>query len=255
MKILIFEDELYNFRMLKHMLEEIDPEYDIMGPLASIEQGRDFFQYDQDVDIIIADILLNDGLSFDALKYAPATAPIIFTTAYDEYALRAFEYNSLSYLLKPIDEEQLKNAINKAQRLAAATLMQDSDFINDTISAHWGYMNEIYRERFVVKAAKGDKIILVANARYIFSEQKTTYIRLLDGSSYPIDMTLETISKQLNPKKFMRVNRKYIVPIEQVSHTERIENGKMRIFLKGNKCPDIIVSRTRKEEVCKWIDS
>lgn len=103
--------------------------------------------------------------------------------------------------------------------------------------------------------AKGDKVILVANVRYIASEQKTTYIHLLDGSSFPIDMTIETIARQLNPKKFKQVNRKYIIPIEQIAATERLANGRLRLSLRDDDIPDIFVSRTRRNEVLEWLDS
>lgn len=248
MRILIFEDDPYYFHTIKHLLEELEPESDIMGPLSSVEQGREFFQYEQEADIIIADIQLKDGLCFDALKLAPQNIPIIFTTAHKEHALKAFEFFSLSYLIKPIDKEELKVALEKAKSLNAHhSTLNSTSILNSKRGS--------YRERFIVKSSKRDKIILVANTKYIYSEDKTTYIKLLDGSSYPIDMPLETLVTQLSPKRFMRVNRKYILSIEQISHTERLENGKMRIFLKGGENILIIVSRTRKDEVCKWINS
>lgn len=245
MKILVFEDEIYNFRLLKHMLEEIDSSYYIVGPISSVVQGMEYFQLCHDVDLIIADIQLNDGLSFEALKYAPEDVPIIFTTAYDEYALQAFDYNSLSYLLKPIDSGKLRRALNKAKRLHHAELPQVVKAITE---------NGPYRERFVVKSFNGDKVVLVENVRYIVSEQKTTYLKLLDGTSHPINLPLEPLALQMNPKKFMRVNRKYIVPVEQISGTQRMENGKMRLILKGDDSAEIIVSRLRKDEVYEWVN-
>ena len=246
MKILIFEDEIHNYHLLHSMLENIDPTNYIVGPISSVKQGQDFFQYLHHVDLIIADIQLNDGLSFDALRFAPDDIPIIFTTAYDEHALRAFEYNSLSYLIKPIDEEELRIAIKKAKRLIRPHEKEVLDKISE---------ESVYRERFVTKMAKGDKVILVANVRYIASEQKTTYIHLLDGSSFPIDMTIETVARQMNPKKFKQVNRKYIIPIEQISATERLANGRLRLSLREDDIPDIFVSRTRRNEVLEWLDS
>lgn len=248
MRILIFEDDPYYFHVIKHLLEELEPESDIMGPLSSVEQGREFFQYEQETDIIIADIQLKDGLCFDALRLAPQNIPIIFTTAHKEHALKAFEFFSLSFLIKPIVKEELEVALQKAKSLNAQHSTLNS---TSTLNSQRG----AYRERLVVKSAKRDKIILLANTKYIFSEDKVTYIKLLDGSSYPIDMTLENLANQLSPRKFMRVNRKYILPIEQVSYTERLENGKMSIHVKGEEDTLIIVSRTRKDEVCKWLNS
>lgn len=255
MRILIFEDEIINFRNLKHMLEEMEPTNDVMGPFSSVYQGREFFQYDHTVDIIIANTQLADGLCFEVLKHAPKNVPIIFMSEQSEYAFKAFEFLSLSYLKKPIGRKELEEAMAKAKMLRTKTNTYFS--LQETKFRGVPAKNEPknYRERFIVKSSKRDKVILVANTKYIWSEEKTTYIKLLDNSSYPIDMTLENLSQELDPKRFMRVNRKYIISIEQVSHTERLENGKMKIHLKDDESTNIIVSRTRKDEVCKWLNS
>ena len=117
MKILILEDEMHQYNVLRHMLEDIMPSALLIGPIPTVSEARHFFLSHSEADIIIADIQLNDGLSFEALSCAPDNIPIIFITAHEEYALRAFEYNSLSYLLKPIDNDKLCTALKKAQRL------------------------------------------------------------------------------------------------------------------------------------------
>lgn len=248
MNILILEDELHHYHLLRHMLEKIMPSALLIGPIPTVSEARHFFLSNSEADIIIADIQLNDGLSFDALSCAPETLPIIFTTTHEEYALRAFEYNSLSYLLKPIEEEALRTALEKAQRLLTASTIHTKQN-----HAPEPQNKEKFRERFMVKTAKGEKIIPLSGIRYICSEQKNTYITLLDETSYPINISLEELSTQLDPQKYMRVNRKFIVPIEQVSATERLSNGKERLILKGDTPPDIIISRTRRNEVGEWI--
>lgn len=254
MNVLIFEDELHNYKFLQHMLEGIMPGCNVIGPVYSIAQGKDTLAYysgrsnmADGIDLIIADIQLNDGLSFDVLRNAPADVPIIFTTAYDEYALRAFEFNSLSYLLKPIDEEELALAVKKAMKLRGAMVDNHHELLPTTSG------RQLYRERFVVKTSTGDRIIPIYNIRYIVSEQKTTYIKLLDKTSYPVDMSLETIMEQLDPASYMKVNRKFIVPLQKVSHTVHMENGKLQLFLKGDEAPEIIISRDRKREVMQWL--
>ncbi|MDE6152349.1 MAG: LytTR family DNA-binding domain-containing protein, partial [Prevotella sp.] len=162
-----------------------------------------------------------------------------------EHALQAFGYNSLSYLLKPVGEEELAAAISKARNL----LMPHRRRQRKNVTGE-----DTYRERFLVKTTKGEKVILTANIRYILSEQKTTYIKLQDGTSYALQATLDDVAAQLNPRRFMRVNRKYIIPLEQVTGTERLGNGKMSIHLTGDHYPEINVSRTRKAEVCKWLE-
>lgn len=252
MKILILEDEIHNFHLLRHMLEELDKEYYVAGPITSVNYAIDYFMMGADVDIIIADIQLNDGLSFDALKYAPANTPVIFTTAYDQHALRAFEYNSLSYLLKPIDEDELRVALQKAKRLKgnAGGNVGVDEILADAFNEH----SEPYRKRFLVKAGQGERVILIDSVRYIVSEEKTTYIKLLDGGSYPLDMPLDTLVEQLDPRYFMRVNRKFIIPLNCVSGTQPLTGGRERLILRGDNVPDIVISRDKRNIVNKWLE-
>ena len=202
MKILIFEDEIYNFHLLRHTLEEINPEYDVIGPIPSVEQGREYLSLHHDIS------------------------------------------------LKPIGDGCLAEAMRKAHLLIAArerSLKEEEGRIKKM--QHNGY-----RERFVVKSFNGERTISLSTIQYIVSEHKSTYLVLLDGTSCPIDMSLEVVAGQLDPMKFMRVNRKYIVPAELVSGMERLVNGKELLKLKTKQSPEIIISRTRKVQVRKWLD-
>ena len=267
--ILIFEDEIYNFQLLRHQLADINPDYDVIGPISTVEEGRAFLSYHHDIDLIIADIQLNDGLSFDALSYASEDIPIIFTTAYDEYALKAFEYNSLSYLLKPIDDDELRKAIGKALRfnskiesLNSNHNAQSSKFkVQSNKSSNLksqAILSDIaldtsHRHCFLVKTPRGERRVHVSMVRYAVSENKTTYIHLLDGSTYPVDIALTDLAEQLDQKQFMRVNRKFILPLEQVKGFEHLSNGRIQIILYGTDSPEIIVSRERRKKVLEWI--
>lgn len=247
MTIVIFEDEQYNFDLLCEMLGEILPDSNVIGPLTTIVEGQDFFARNTEhIDVIIADIQLNDGLSFYALTDAPADVPIIFTTAYDEYALKAFEYNSLSYLLKPVDDEELRDAIRKTQERLITDEHREELFM--MLSQH-----ARYRERFIVKTYKDDKVINISQMRYAVSEQKCTYIVLTDGASYELDRTLSQLAEELDPRKYMRVNRKYIVPSREVAGFEHLTNGKEMLLLHGDNPPEVIISRDNKENVHKWL--
>ena len=251
MRILIFESDMHDFKQLRHLLEDIDPEYEIMGPMPTVEYGRYHLTTHKDYDLIIADVQLSDGLSFDALDQAPDDVPVIFYAPDGDHALRAFGYNSLSYLLKPIDGTELAVAIEKSKRLMRQTAggkhrAKGGGRVRAKDSAG-------YRERFMVKTLKGERIVLVMNIYYICSENKTTYIRLLDGNSFSVEMSLDKIDSQMNPDAFMRVNRKYIVPKEQVDYIEKRENGKELLYLKGASTPQIRISRDKKNELHKWI--
>lgn len=253
MRILIFESDMHNFKQLRHLLEDIDPKYEIMGPIPTVEYGRYHLTTHKDFDLIIADVQLNDGLSFEALDQAPDDVPIIFNAANGDYALRAFGYNSLSYLLKPVEGKDLIIAIEKAKRLMRQL---SSGKHRRRAGVKVGTQDSVgYRERFMVKTIKGERIVLVMNIYYICSENKTTYIRLLDGNSFPIEMSLDKIESQMNPNNFMRVNRKYIVPKDQIDYIEKIENGKELLYLKGTTTPKIGISRDKKNELHKWLNS
>lgn len=247
MNILIFEDEKYNYDLLCEMLVQQLPNCIFYGPITSIKEGKEFFASNKErIDVIIADIQLNDGLSFYALADAPSDVPIIFTTAYDEYALRAFEYNSLSYLLKPIDEEELMKAIKKTQQRLITDEHRKELFC--LISKSMGF-----RERFFVNTFKGEKVIRLSQIRYFTSENKITYIVLKDGISYEIDKSLNSLENELDPNKFMRVNRKFIVPECEVECMEHGTNGKGILILKGDDAPEIIISREKKDFIYKWL--
>lgn len=247
MNILIFEDERYNFDLLAEMLREYMPECVIYGPLESIVEGRRFFAENKEhIDIIIADVQLNDGLSFYALSEAPADIPVIFTTAYEEYALKAFDYNSLSYLLKPIDDEELREAIRKTQERLITDEHRDELF--SMLSQHMRY-----RERMVVKTYKGEKIINLSQVRYFLSEQKSTFMKLHDGTSCELEQSLSALEKELNPRQYMRVNRKYIVPLREVKGFESLSGGKELLVLSGENAPEIIISRDSRKRIHEWV--
>jgi DNA-binding LytR/AlgR family response regulator len=199
--------------------------------MTSVKSCSKFFQDNKEpLHLIITDVNLEDGTAFTALDEAPPEVPVVFTTSHEEYALRAFDYNSLAYLIKPIDEARLKKALRKALGME-------------------------YRERFIVNTFKGEKVVSVDDIRYFVSENKLTYIVLNNGTSFNVDLTLTAIDAQLNPKRFMRVNRKYIVPVNMVDILERDINGKERLKLKpGKKNPEIIISRDNKQNVHNWID-
>lgn len=252
MRIVILEDELYNYRMLRQMLLNIDRNNEIVGPFTTVEYAREFFSMSSDIDLIIADIQLSDGLSFNALDAAPKDVPVIFTTAYDDHALRAFSYNSLSYLLKPIDEDELAEAISKARPLLHPIVMPPGD---DKIYNNVSGGGAQWRERFVVNVSNGERIIPVSTIRYIASQNKTTYLCLLDGSSFAISKTIAETAAQLDPKAFMQVNRKFIVPAAQVDSLRKLENGREQLILRGDNSPEIIISREKIKEVKNWLDN
>lgn len=230
--------------MLKFMLEEIAPGCEVIGPMASVKQGREYLAGHRDMDLIIADIRLGDGLSFEALRHAPEEVPIIFTTAYDNHALKAFEYNSLSYLLKPVDSDELADAVRKAGRLSGRGPANPGAYLPATGD---------FRERLVVKTLGGEKVIPVSNVLYFYSENKYSYARTLDSMAEILDMSLESLAEQLDPARFMKVSRRHIVAKDRVTGTERLPGGRERILIGEAPDADIPVSRERRRDVTKWL--
>lgn len=246
MKILVLEDDIHDFHSLRRMMEEMDENYEIVGPIYSVAQGREYLASHKDVDIIIADIHLSGGLCFEALRYAGENTAIIFISAKGEYALRAFQYNSLSYLMKPVDNEELAQALEKAKRLIGA---QPDNAMEETAVA----LKSAYRKRFLVRTATGERVVPMSMVLYLVSENKTSYLKLLDGTSYPLMFSLEALAEQLNPADFMRVNRKYILSKEHVAGLVEAENGKAIVNLSVPEQPEIVVSRDRKMLVRRWL--
>ncbi|MBP5479651.1 MAG: response regulator transcription factor [Bacteroidaceae bacterium] len=247
MTIVIFEDEIFNYHLMCDMLQKILPSCNILEPISTVAEGRKFFA-DGKVrpDIIIADIQLNDGLSFSALVDAPADIPIIFTTAYDEYALRAFEFNSLSYLLKPVDTDSLQKAINKA--LSRLITDEERKELLRLMSQH-----SQYRERFLLHTSTGEMVVPLSLVRYIMTMNKSSFIVLHNGTMYNTDLSLTDIDSQLDPTRFMRVNRQFIIPASEVVGFERDTNGKERMIIKGDDVPEIIISRDKRNAVHEWV--
>ena len=247
MTILIFEDEIFNYHLLCDMLQKIQPSCNVIGPMTTIAEGHKFFAENKvRPDLIIADIQLNDGLSFSVLTEAPVDVPIIFTTAYDEYALRAFDFNSLSYLLKPVDIESLRAAIDKA-RSRLITDEERKELLR-LMSRH-----SEYRERFLLNTPTGEMVVSLTQARYIMTVNKSSFVVLHNGVMYNTDMCLADIAEQLDPSRFMRVNRQFIIPATEVAGFERDVNGKEKLILKGEDAPEIIISRDKRKLVHEWV--
>ena len=250
MDVLIIEDEKRNYNRLKRLLEEIDYAFRIIGPVTSVAEIVDYFAHNEMPDLILADIRLTDGLSFDAFSRVAVHAPVIFTTAYDEYAVRAFKYNGIDYLLKPIDAEELAAAVTKARK-------QKSEATNDNLSRLLEQMlrhDNRYRERFLLPYRDGYKTVLVGDVNHIYSENKNTCLYLNDGTSGIVSLSLETLETQLNPDKFFRANRQYILHIDSVEYIGNYFNSKLIIHLKHYPRAKVVVSRDKATAFKNWMN-
>lgn len=250
MRILILEDEQHNAMRLIRLLNDIDSMFAIEGPLASIKGTIEFFRSGKTADLILADIRLADGLSFEALKYAPASVPVIFTTAYDEYAVQAFKFNSFDYLLKPLDADELETAIDKATKAGRNYTDENLRQLFDSLQTN----RYRYRERFLLPYRDGYKTVRVSDINHIETEHKTVYLHLNNGTSEAVNMSMDEIEQQLNPDCFFRANRQYIINIEHVLFLGNYFGGKLIVRLKGYPDTIITVSKEKAQRLKEWID-
>ena len=249
MKLLIIEDEQNNADRLVRLVNDIRPDAQIVAVLASNAEVEAFFRQANDApDVILSDIRLGDGLSFVGLKSAPQSVPVIFTTAYDQYALQAFKYNGLDYLLKPIDAEELRQALNKVVVERSSTTTED---IRQLLASAGSIR---YRERFLIAFRDTFHVVPVSEMSHVGISDGIVRLYTTCGKSHPLNMTLDELEKQLDPERFMRVNRKYVVSAAVVEKLSAYFLGKMRIHLKGYPDTEVIVSREKVSAVKRWLD-
>ena len=251
MKIVIIEDEKAAVRNLTSLLNEIKPNGEIVTILDSISSTIEWFSSHPMPELVFMDIHLADGSAFEIFNHINITCPIIFTTAYDEYAIQAFKYNSFDYLLKPINSEELAEAINKVRR---RTL---SDTHGEDMRRLVEYMyrnNYRYRERFLLPYRDGYISVQVKNISHIALKERTTLIFLNDGASMNISHSLDELESQLNPNIFFRANRQYLLHIDSIRNVSNYFNSRLKIHMKKYPDTEIIVSRERASALKEWLD-
>lgn len=251
MKIIIIEDEKPAARRLSRMLAELNLEVQQM--LHSVEESIEWFQNNQHPDLIFLDIQLSDGLSFEIFEEVVVKSAIIFTTAYDEYALKAFKLNSIDYLLKPLDEDELKIAVDKfKENQPTNTNLQVN--IDDIRKLLINPVDRKFKKRFTIKVGQHLKIIPTQEIDCFYSENKATYIHTNLGRNYLIDNSLEHWQEELDPEKFFRVNRTFIVNISAIKDIVSYTNSRLQLKLNSFKEEEIIVSRERVKDFKNWIN-
>ena len=250
MNIIIIEDEKPAARLLERKIEKLG--YSITTLLYSVEESLLWFQNNSHPDLIFLDIQLSDGLSFEIFEQIDIKSAVIFTTAYDEYALRAFKLNSIDYLLKPIDEEELATAISKFANQFQVNSVSNLDF--EAIKRMLvNPISKEYRKRFSVKIGQQIKVIDVAEIECLYSENKGTYIHTFDNRDYLIDSSLEVVEAELNPNDFFRISRKYIIPLQSVKEIQVYSNSRLKISLPTYKADEVIVARERVSDFKEWL--
>ena len=249
MKAIIIEDESVAAQSLQRLIEQEDPGIEVIDILQSVEESVDWFTANPAPDLVFMDIHLADGSSFAIFDKVNIECPIIFTTAYDEYSLKAFEVNSIDYLLKPISKKNLSRALSKLKNFSAK---QDNTRIIASLLDSLKQTKPAYKSHFLIPYK--DKLLPLAIEKiaYIYSDQKMAKLVTFTGQSFVIDTSLDELSKQLDPALFFRANRQFIIPHKAIKDLSTWFNGKLSVNLSIDTPERIIVSRARVSEFKSW---
>lgn len=247
LKVLIVEDEPMAQANLSRTLQKYYPDLEIVGMTSSVSGTVEWLK-EHSADVIFMDVELSDGDCFSIFRQINVDAKIVMTTAYDSYAVKAFEVNSVDYLLKPIEKEDLDRAVQRCRNSAGVT---DMSSLLSTLS---GTQNE-YRQKFMVRL--NDKIlpIPVNDISYFLSEDKVTWMFTSDGSKYVMDQSLDILSSQLSPSRFFRISRGCIIASSAVQSIIKLQGGRLKINAVPRSGPEILVSRSRSEDFLQWLEN
>jgi len=251
MNILIIEDEPHAAERLISLIRQQMP-VNVLAELDTITRSVAWLQKNPAPDLIFMDIQLADGISFQIFEQVKVKTPVIFTTAYNEYALKAFKVNSIDYLLKPIDAEELQVALTKWKGLTAPITAPDK--MMESIAYAMQMLTKKYKERFVLKVGEHLRTVEVEDVLFFYSQEKTTFAHTKDSRKSILDFTLDQLEELLDPRSFFRINRKYIIAISALQDMIHHTNSRLKVKLKGSDDSDIIVARERVQDFKDWLD-
>ncbi|MDF1694475.1 MAG: LytTR family DNA-binding domain-containing protein [Saprospiraceae bacterium] len=248
-KVIIIEDEPPASKRLLNMLKKCTVPLEVIEILDSVEDSISYFKNFTKFDLIFMDVQLGDGLSFDIFKKVDVQKPIIFTTAYDEYTLKAFKVNSIDYLLKPIDQDDLEYAIGRfSQQYSNDIASFDMTHIVESIK------KPNYKQRFLVKKGKQLVVIPSEEVAFFYSEDGYTILGHQSGSKHIIDLTIDQLLDAMNPRNYHRINRKMLVSLSSISSIHEYFNSRLKLDLIPRPIFDVIVSRDRVKGFKKWLN-
>jgi DNA-binding LytR/AlgR family response regulator len=254
MKALIIEDEPLNAERLQKLLLEVRPSAKVLAILDSVRSAVNWFDTHPSPDLVFMDIQLADGLSFDIFDRVALSAPVIFTTAYQEYAIKAFKVHSVDYLLKPIQRKDLQAALEKYGRYFGGSPDPGTALDAGLLGQIRQMLKGDYKSRFLVRVGDHIRSIDVADVLYFFSMEKGTYLHTSEHRNYVIDYTLDALSEILDPDLFFRINRKYISSVVAIEDLVHLSGTKIKVSLSASGDDQIYVSRDRIPAFKAWLD-
>lgn len=248
-KTLIIEDELPAARRLEKLLKEVEPQIRILDRLESVEASIEWFREHPDPDLLMLDIQLADGQSFDIFRHVSVESFVVFTTAYDEYAIRAFELNSIAYLQKPVDRNRLKQSIEKYKKLKGSDYLTEIRPVLEKLQS----LEKSYKQLFIVHVGDAIKMVRTGEIACFFSMAKSTFIATFRGQHYGIDQTLDKLEQVLDPELFFRINRQYIIHFEAIERIRTLSRSRISLRLVSQE-KELLVSTARTREFRQWLD-
>ncbi len=248
MRVIIIEDEKWTADLLKNMLIKLDEDIEVIATLSSVAMAYSWLMDNEEPDLIFMDIELGDGTAFDLLEVIKIKSNIIFTTAYNQYAIKAFKYNSIDYLLKPVEKGELIKAIAKwkSQRKNEPSM--------DLINALKKELNQNFKQRFLVKSGDKYQTIESGEIAYFFSEDSYTQIMTKDGKKWFIDYSLEDLDEIMDPAQFFRLNRKVMSSVNAIEQIASYFNGRLAVRLRPEFADQIVISREKVKPFKEWLD-
>ena len=248
-RILLIEDELPAAKRLSKLINDTAPDFEIAQVCDSIESSIQYLNTNLQPDLIFLDVQLGDGLSFDIFKQVDITCPVIFTTAYDEYVFRAFELNSIDYLMKPIHQDALAKSIEKFRKISQTSL-SDWKFLSTLVDTE----KNTFKQRFLVYVGSNLLSVPTSDAAYFYSIERSTFLVSKTGKTYSLDYSLDKIEGMLSPKEFFRVNRQFLVSLSAIKKILVLSKSRMKVALEPTATEDVFVSNGRAHEFRLWLD-
>lgn len=247
MKVLIVEDEPRAAQRLENLILEMDNSVLVLEQLDSVESVIDWFASNDAPDLLFMDIHLADGSAFEIFNQINISHPIIFTTAYDQYAIQAFKVNAIDYLLKPIKKEELKNAMEKYK-----SAQQTTSFDYAELAKHLQKEKSQRLKRFLIRVGQNLKTVEIDNVAYFYTENKITFLISKEGKRYPIDFSLEKLEEELDETIFFRINRQFIVRVSSITKMVTVSKSRVKLYLEPC-ATETIVSTERSGKFKKWL--
>ncbi|MCB0582973.1 MAG: response regulator transcription factor [Phaeodactylibacter sp.] len=246
MRILIIEDEDAAARRLQKLVKEIIPEAVMEDPLDSVEMVLNWMAKNEMPDLIFMDIHLADGSSFEVFNHVEVEKPVIFTTAYDQYAIQAFKVNAIDYLLKPIKRPELEQAIEKYRKWSGGGQVDYAQLAR-------ALQGEQFNRRFLIRIGQSIRVVEMKEAAYFYTESKITFVVTREGKRYPLDYSLEKLEEMADPQSFFRINRQFIVNIDAIREMYAYSKSRVKVELKPECELETIVSTERSPHFKKWL--